>query len=140
MRTITRLTTLVACSLFLLTSGCASWYRPASTQAGSVIIAQATDKAIHSGVNAAAGYIDTGNPYLHSLADALRANSGSIVNPADVQRIAVNYGDPANQHKFKQLGADLWVLLKNATAQYGKVAGTELVAQGLNQAGMTPAK
>lgn len=120
-------------------SGCASWYKPAQTEAGAAIVAQVSDKVIKNGIEAAAAKIDeTGNPFLHSVADALRANSGSIVNPADVQRIAVNYGDPNNKTKFQQLGADLWVLLKNAASQFGKVAGTELVAQGLN--GVPPEK
>jgi hypothetical protein len=123
---------LLSSVLCLGLSSCASWYAPAKTEAGAVIAAKVADSVIDKGLAAAADAIDKGNPYLHSVAEALRANSGSIVSPADVQRIAINYGDPNNKAKFKTLAGDLWTLLKNATAQLGKVAGTELVAQSLN--------
>lgn len=126
-----RLTLLLA---LLILAGCAS-YNPVKTEQGSIIVAHVADKVVQSGVIKVADSIDKmDNPYLHSVADALRANSGDIISPADVQKIAVDYGDPNQKEKFKTLGANLWTLVKNATVQFGKVAGTELVATGLNEA------
>lgn len=115
-------------------SGCAS-YNPVATKQGSIVTAHVADKVIERGIVKIADSINgIDNPYLHSVADALRAHSGDIINPSDVEKIAVDYGDPNNKEKFKTLGKDLFATLKNAVLQFGKVKGTELVAQGLNTA------
>lgn len=110
-------------------------YNPVETEQGSIIVAHIADKVVESGVIKVADRLDKiDNPYLHSVADALRAHSGDIVNPADVQKLAMDYGDPNNKEKFKTLGKNLFTTLKHAVFQFGKVTGTELVAQGLNKA------
>lgn len=131
---------LLAATAFL-TSSCAllqpsgdTIAKAAATPAGSAIIAQASNAVVNLGLNAGATRIETGNPYLHSIAVGLRANEGQIVTPADVQRIVHDYGDPANKSKMKVLAADLWTLIKGASGRIALSAATELAAQGL-QAG-----
>lgn len=115
-------------------AGCG--YNPIATKPGASIAAGNADRVIQAqAVNLADKIDNPSKPFLHSVATALRENSGDIVNPADVQRLVTNYGDPDNKQKFKQLGADLWTLFKNASAQYGKVKGAEILATALNTAG-----
>src|SRR6266436_1844651 len=103
----------------------------AASPTGSAVIAKATVDIIHKGLDATATGIDTGNPYLHSVADAIRANPQAIVNPIDIQKVFVDYGDPNNKSKFKTLAADLWNVTKNAAIQYGSTKAAELLASGL---------
>jgi len=116
--------------------GCAEFAKSdfatvAASPTGSAVIAKTVDDVIHKGLDATATGIDTGNPYLHSVADALRANPQAIVNPTDVQKLFVDYGDPNNKSKFKTLALDLWNVTKNAAIQYGSAKASELLASGL---------
>lgn len=128
----------------LLTSSCSVFHptgdtiaKAAATPAGAAIIAQASNAVVNLGLNAGATRIETGNPYLHSIAVGLRANEGQIVTPGDVQRIVHDYGDPKNTSKMKVLAADLWSLIKGASGRIALSAATELAAQGLQQGAAT---
>jgi hypothetical protein len=136
----------IGIAIALLTAGCAQWNPSttathlAATPAGSTIIAKAADDVIQLGLNAAATRIDTGNPYLHSIADAIRANPEGIIDPVDVQKIFTDYGDPVNPHKFKLLAHDVWILAKNAAVRFGKANAAELLATGLQAGAVSDAR
>jgi predicted small secreted protein len=127
------ITPLVLCC-FLLT-GCetlsGSAQRLAASPAGSQIVATAADKVIQMGLSAGATALDNGNPYLHAVADAIRSNPDGIVDPANVQKIFADYGDPANKTKFKTLALDFWKLAKDAAIRFGTANAAELLAKGL---------
>lgn len=127
-------------AIFVLSflTGCAGTAQHlAATPAGSQIVSEAADKVIQKGLNAGADKLDsTGNPYLHSVADAIRANPDGIVDPAFVQKVFTDYGDPNNKAKFKTLAADVWTVAKEALKRFGKETAAELLAKGI-QAGAT---
>lgn len=112
--------------------GCATT-QLAATPLGAAVIAKTSNSVIDKGLNAGATKIDNGNPYLHALADGLRANEGKILTSEDVQKLAADYGDPANQHKFKSLALDVLNVIKGAAINIGWSAATELAAKGLQQ-------
>jgi hypothetical protein len=133
---------LVAVTLFI-SSACTTTQRnqtliqAASTPVGAAIVAKASNKVVDLGLNAGATKIDTGNPYLHSIAVGLRANEGQIVTSADVQKIVKDYGDPAKPDKMKDLAMNAWQLIKSASGKIALSAATELVAVGLQQGAAT---
>lgn len=120
---------IVACLAFSL-SGCTTT-QIAKSPIGAAVIAKTSNSVIDKGLNAAATKIDTGNPYLHALAEGLRANEGKILTAADVQKIVTDYGDPNNPSKFKSLGWNVWEVIKTAAVNIGWSAATEFAAQGL---------
>jgi len=131
---------LAAIAIQMCFAGCASFSagatarKIASTPAGSELVAKAADKVVQKGLNATADTLDkSGNPYLHSVADAIRANPDGIVDPANVQKIFRDYGDPNNQTKFKTLAWDVWHLAKDAAVRFGKETAAELLARGLQK-------
>lgn len=118
---------ILACALL---SGCTST-QFASNPVGAQVIAKTANSVIDKGLHAGATKIDTGNPYLHSLAVGLRANEGKILTAADIQKIATDYGDPMQKEKFKTLAWNIWGIVKNAAINIGWSAATELAAQGI---------
>jgi hypothetical protein len=134
---------LLAASLFFL-PGCSTQNTAAIAQhfartpAGSAIVAKASNTVIDQGLNAGATRIDTGNPYLHAVADGIRANEGKILTAEDVQKIVTDYGDPANAHKFKTVAADVWQIIKLAAYRIGWSAAEELAAQTLQTSAADP--
>jgi hypothetical protein len=136
---------LAVSAVALCVGGCASLtgtaQHLAATPAGSKIVSSAADKVIQKGLNAGADKLDaTGNPYLHSVADALRSNPDGIVDPAFVQKIFTDYGDPENKAKFKTLALDVWQLAKDAAIRFGKENAAELLAKGLQDGATNSAK
>lgn len=130
---------LSAFSVLLSLAGCATTANQlAATPAGSQIIASAADKVIQNGLSAGATALEDkwGNPYVHSVADALRTNPNAIVDPVLIQKIFSDYGDPANKAKFKTLALDIWSAAKDAVLRVGKENAAELLAKGM-QAGAT---
>lgn len=135
----------IAAGLFILTfltPGCVKPPSPSITQAaatpiGAAILAKASNNVVDLGLNAGATKIDTGNPYLHSIAVGLRANEGQIIQPSDVQKIVRDYGDPTKPEKMKTLALNLWQLIKSASGRIALSAATELAAQGIQQGAMT---
>jgi hypothetical protein len=119
-------------------SGC-STTDIAKSPAGAAVISEVSNSVIDKGLNAGATKIDTGNPYLHALADGLRANEGKVLTSADVKKIASDYGDPANKSKFKTLALDVWKVIESAALQIGWTSATELAAQGLQKGATNPA-
>src|SRR6266404_831896 len=130
-----KLTSICNVAIFVIAiflPACATTFQKvAETPAGSQVIAKTSDKVIQLGLNAAAEQIDTGNPYLHSLADAIRSNPDGLVDPENVAKLVKNFGDPANQHRFRQLGKDLYVTFKDAAVQFGRTNAAELLAEGI---------
>lgn len=136
---------LFAIFLALWLTGCASLSGTANhlaaTPAGSRIVSQAADKVIQKGLNAGADKLDsTGNPFLHSVADAIRANPDGIVDPAYVQQVFTDYGDPANKSKFKTLAWDIWQVAKEAVKRFGKETAAELLAKGIQDGAQSKAQ
>lgn len=132
---------IVFCLLF---SGCSATNTAAIAQhfaaspAGSAIVAKASNTVIDQGLNAGATRIDTGNPYLHAVADGIRANEGKVLTAGDVQKIVTDFGDPANAHKFKTLGVDVWNVISSAVGSIGWSAAEELAAQTLQNSALNP--
>lgn len=121
---------LIAAFLALNFSSCTTT-QVAKSPIGAAVIAKTSNSVIDKGLHAGATKIDTGNPYLHALAEGLRANEGKILTAADVQKIASDYGDPNQPNKFKTLGWNIWEVIKTASINIGWSAATELAAQGL---------
>lgn len=111
----------------------------AQTPAGAAIITNASNSVIDKGLNAGATSLDTGNPYLHALADGLRSVEGQVLTSDDVKNIAAKYGDPANAHKFKTLALDVWQIIQREATKIGWAAATELAAQGIQDGATNPA-
>lgn len=105
----------------------------AKTQVGATVIANASNKVVDLGLNAGATKIDTGNPYLHSIAVGIRANEGKLVTAADIQKLVIDYGDPNNKSTMKVLAKDLWSIVKSAAIKVGSSTALELAAQGLEK-------
>lgn len=122
----------------LFFSGCSA-QQLAVSPIGAAVITKASNKVIDNGLNAGATKLDTGNPYLHSLATGLRSVEGKVLTSEDVKKIAENYGDPANQHKFKTLALDVWQVIRDAAVNIGWAAATELAAKGLQDGAVNPA-
>lgn len=119
-------------------TGCASLSGTANhlaaTPAGSELVSKAADKVVQKGLNAGADKLDkTGNPFLHSVADALRNNPDGIVDPVFVQKAFKDYGDPDNKTKFKTLALDVWGIAKEATKRFTKETVAELLARGIQK-------
>lgn len=129
--------TILALSALAFT-GCASLSGTANhlaaTPAGAELVSKAADRVVQKGLNATADKLDkTGNPYLHSVADALRSNPDGIVDPAFVQKAFKDYGDPNNQAKFKTLALDVWGIAKEASKRFTKETVAELLARGIQK-------
>lgn len=105
--------------------------KPIVVAKGSDYAAKTADKVVNLGLNKAATALDTGNPYLHPLADAIRAQPDELFDPAGVRKLVDNYGDPNNKTKFKTLTSDLQDIAKQAYGRIDKVALAEAIASGL---------
>lgn len=123
---------IIPLTLSIFFSGC-STTNVAKSPIGAAVIAKTSNIVIDKQLHAAATKLDTGNPYLHSLAVGLRAVEGQILTAEDIKKIAADYGDPHNQHKFKSLALNLWNVIKPAAINIGWAAATELAAVGLQQ-------
>jgi hypothetical protein len=130
----------ILCALCVLcVSSSCSTTDIAQSPIGASVIANTSNKVIDKGLNAGATRIDTGNPYLHALAEGLRANEGKILTADDVKKIAADYGDPNNKAKFKTLALDTWQIIKSAALKIGWSTATELAAQGIQKGATNPA-
>lgn len=123
---------LIPLTLSLFFSAC-STTNIAKSPIGASVIAKTSNSVIDKQLHAAATKLDTGNPYLHSLAVGLRAVEGQILTAEDIKKIAADYGDPSNKQKFKSLALNLWNVIKPAAINIGWAAATELAAVGLQQ-------
>lgn len=123
---------LIPLTLSLFFASC-STTNIAKSPIGAAVITKTSNIVIDKQLHAAATKLDTGNPYLHSLAVGLRSVEGQVLTSEDIKKIAADYGDPNNQHKFKSLAVNLWNIIKPAAIKIGWAAATELAAQGLQE-------
>ncbi len=131
----------LALALFFLSLlvGCTTT-QVATSPIGAAVITKVSNNVIDQGLNAGVTRLETGNPYLHAVADGLRSVEGQVLTSADVTKIVNDYGDPSNKARFQTLAADVWGVIKTAAVKIGWIAAAEAAAQGLQSGALNPAQ